>query len=225
MHRMFAVLALVALPLSAETFEARSPHHLFSIERNVRGAGVTYDVRVTDLDSKSVLLTSTLNGARDQQLKSEVKGDPSVWVQVGESNDSLSAVMRVESHGVTKDVITASWAVASAAPAPPAGPLRVGGDVKAPVVRTRVNPLYPETARKDNVEGVVIMELLIDATGHVRNVTVLKGLPDGLSEAAVAAVRQWTFDPATRNGQPVDVIFNVTLAFHLKSQYPFPGEG
>jgi TonB family protein len=154
-----------------------------------------------------------------------VKGDPNVWVQVGESNDSLAGVMRVESKGMVADVISASWVVAPVTAAPPAGPLRVGGDVKAPVVRTRVEPVYSEKARKDHIEGIVILEMLIDTTGHVRNVTVLKGLPEGLSEAAVTAVRQWTFDPATRNGQPVDVIFNITLSFHLKSQYPFPGEG
>ena len=96
------------------------------------------------------------------------------------------------------------------------GPLRVGGDVKAPVVIQRVDPVYPAEARNDRIEGIVILEATIDRTGHVRNAVVLKPLPDGLSEAALDALKQWTFAPGTLDGKPVDVLFNVTVAFRLK---------
>jgi protein TonB len=96
-----------------------------------------------------------------------------------------------------------------------AQPYRVGGDVKAPVVIHHVNPLYPEQARKDGISGIVILETVIDHTGAVGKVTVLKPLPDGLSEAAVDAVKQWSFKPAELNGEPVDVLFNLTINFKL----------
>ena len=48
-----------------------------------------------------------------------------------------------------------------------------------------------------------------------RNVQVLKPLPFGLDQAAVDAVRRWKFKPGTLNGQPVDVIFNLTVNFKL----------
>src|SRR5437763_761198 len=73
------------------------------------------------------------------------------------------------------------------------GPLRVGGDVKAPAVSARVEPRYPEEARRARISGIVILQAFIDKTGAVRDVHVLKPLPNGLSEAAADAVRQWRF--------------------------------
>jgi protein TonB len=97
----------------------------------------------------------------------------------------------------------------------PKGPLRVGGDVKAPVATDRVDPEYTEVARKSRVAGLVIVEAVINKYGRVEQVRVVKGLPMGLSEAAERAVRQWRFKPGTLNGQPVDTIFNLTVNFKL----------
>ena len=106
-----------------------------------------------------------------------------------------------------------------------AQPYRVGGDVKAPVVVARVNPVYPEEARRARINGIVILETIIDHNGVVKDVTVHKPLPFGLSEAAVDAVKQWTFKPGTRNGEPVDVIFNLTINFMLDKNETDPGSG
>ena len=101
-------------------------------------------------------------------------------------------------------------------PSPALGPpYRVGEDVKAPVVIKRVEPRYPEEARANRVSGIVILETVIDRTGAVRDVQVLKPLPFGLDQAAVEAVRQWQFVPGTLDGEPVDVIFNLTVNFKL----------
>jgi len=96
-----------------------------------------------------------------------------------------------------------------------AQPYRVGGEVKAPVVVYKVEPVYPEEARRERVSGIVIIEALIDRTGAVKDIKVLKPLPFGLSEAAVDAVKQWVFKPGTLDGQPVDVLFNLTVNFKL----------
>jgi len=106
------------------------------------------------------------------------------------------------------------------APAPPPppkpeGPLRVGGDVKAPTVQHRVDPQYPDMARKARIAGMVIVEAIINKNGEVEQVKVIKGLPMGMSESAVEAVKQWKFKPGTMNGEPVDVIFNLTVNFKL----------
>ena len=100
-------------------------------------------------------------------------------------------------------------------PPPPAGPMRVGGDVKAPTAVNRVQPNYTDVARNAKVSGVVIVEAVIDRNGNVDQVKVIKGLPMGLSEEAEKAVRKWKFRPGTLNGQPVDVIFNLTVNFQL----------
>lgn len=94
-------------------------------------------------------------------------------------------------------------------------PVRVGGDVKAPVIVNRPDPKYTEPARQGRVSGIVVVEAIIDKNGNVDEVKVVKGLPMGLSEQAVAAVRQWKFKPGTRNGQPVATIFNLTVNFKL----------
>lgn len=99
----------------------------------------------------------------------------------------------------------------------PKGPVRVGGDVSAPTVTTRVEPEYTEPARAARVQGVVIVDAIIDRNGRVTEAKIIKGLPMGLGEQAVAAVRQWRFKPGRMNGQPVDVIFNLTVNFKMNN--------
>lgn len=72
-------------------------------------------------------------------------------------------------------------------------PMPVGGNVKAPVAVTRVDPIYTEVARRARIEGFVIIEAVIDRQGNVTEARVLKPLPFGLNSAALNAVKQWKF--------------------------------
>ena len=81
-------------------------------------------------------------------------------------------------------------------PAEPEGPIRVGGDVQPPVKISAPSPQYTEIARKARIQGVVIVEAIIDKAGAVTNVKILKGLPMGLDTAAADAVKKWKFKPA-----------------------------
>jgi TonB family protein len=101
-------------------------------------------------------------------------------------------------------------------PAEPEGPIRVGGDVQPPVKVSAPSPQYTEIARKARIQGVVIVEAIIDKAGSVTNVKGLKGLPMGLDTAAADAVKKWKFKPATLNGKPVAVIYNLTVNFRLQ---------
>lgn len=94
-------------------------------------------------------------------------------------------------------------------------PLRVGGDVKAPQLVNRVEPSYPEAARKARMEGVVILEAIITANGNVEDVKVLKSVNPLLDAAATRAVSQWKYRPATLNGRAVRVYLTVTVTFNL----------
>jgi protein TonB len=83
-------------------------------------------------------------------------------------------------------------------------------------VINKVNPVYTEAARRARIQGVVIVEAIIDKQGNVTNVRVLKALPMGLDQAAVDAVKKWRFRPATLNGRPVNVYFVLTVNFQLQ---------
>lgn len=95
-------------------------------------------------------------------------------------------------------------------------PVRVGGNVKAPIIVQRVEPAYTEIARKARIQGIVIIEAVIDRQGNVTEARILKPLPMGLDQQALAAIRQWKFKPGTLNGQPVPVYYNLTINFRLE---------
>ena len=94
--------------------------------------------------------------------------------------------------------------------------LRVGGEISKPVRLGGAQPAYTELARKARIQGVVIVEAIIDKEGRVTNVRVLKGLPMGLDQSAVDAVKSWRFKPATLNGRPVSVYYSLTVNFRLQ---------
>jgi|CXWL01.1.fsa_nt_gi protein TonB len=94
--------------------------------------------------------------------------------------------------------------------------LRVGGAITAPVATNRVPPVYTEAARRARIQGVVVVEAIIDKDGNVTQVRVLKGLPMGLDRSAQEAVQRWKFKPAALNGRPVSVYFTLTVNFRLQ---------
>lgn len=95
-------------------------------------------------------------------------------------------------------------------------PIQVGGAVKRPEPLYQPQPRYTEVARRANVQGVVVLQAIIDERGNVTDVKVLRGLPMGLDQAALDAVRTWRYKPATLHGQPVKVYFNLTVNFQLQ---------
>jgi protein TonB len=97
---------------------------------------------------------------------------------------------------------------------PPAAPVRVGGEVSAPRLIERVEPEYPALAVAAQVEGMVILEATVDRRGSVADARVLRS-HGVLDEAALAAVRQWRYEPLLLNGKPTPFILTVTLSFSL----------
>ena len=96
------------------------------------------------------------------------------------------------------------------------GPYRPGSGVLPPRLLREVKAAYTEEARRANVEGEVVLEIVVRRDGSVSDVRLLNGLGRGLNERAIAAVRQWRFAPATRLGQAVDVIVEVAVEFKLR---------
>ncbi len=103
-------------------------------------------------------------------------------------------------------------------PPEPEGPVRfvVGGNVTEPKKISAPSPQYPEAARRARIEGMVILECTIGKDGIVKETKVMRGLPLGLTEAALDAVRKWRFKASTLNGKPVEVLYILTVRFSLQ---------
>jgi len=96
------------------------------------------------------------------------------------------------------------------------GPYRPGSGITPPSVLREVRPDYTEDGRRRNIEGDVVLEIVVRRDGAVGDVKLLQGLGAGLDQRAIEAVRQWRFSPAQRQGVPVDVIVEVAVEFKLR---------
>lgn len=213
-HLMIALMLFMPATVSAASLESRSLLHVLTLTR-VEGSETDYDVTVTSLPSGERLASARLSLVRTESV-TEVR-DLRVRVLLARIEGGVAATLEVERGATLLDSIVSRWLLVpgyAQIHAPDAR--RVGGDVKAPVLTQKVVALYPDEAKRDRISGIVIVEALIDKAGAVKQVAVLKPLPYGLTESAVKAVRQWKFQPGTLNGQPVEVIFVLTVNFKLE---------
>lgn len=103
----------------------------------------------------------------------------------------------------------------------PAGVFRLAsvgtktGDITPPHLITRTDPEYSDIARQLKCQGTAELSLVVDASGSVQNVQVTQPLGAGLDEKAIAAVSQWKFDPAMKDGKPVAVAIAVEVNFRI----------
>lgn len=76
--------------------------------------------------------------------------------------------------------------------------------------------VYPELAKKAGIEGRVVIQFIVDQTGHVRQPRLLRGIGGGCDEAALAALRQMRFTPGLQRGKPVNVKMSIPVTFTLR---------
>lgn len=93
--------------------------------------------------------------------------------------------------------------------------VRIGGEIKAPERTKYVASVYPQEAQAARITGIVIIEAVIDETGHVANVKVLRSIAL-LDQAAIDAVLQWEYTPTLVNGVAVPVAMTVTVNFTMQ---------
>jgi TonB family protein len=92
--------------------------------------------------------------------------------------------------------------------------IRVGGNVIAARIVRRVQPEYPDTARREHLQGTVRLHAIIAKDGTIRKLRVLTGYCS-LSEAAMKAVRQWRYTPTRLEGNPVEVDTTIDVIYAL----------
>jgi periplasmic protein TonB len=100
----------------------------------------------------------------------------------------------------------------------PPPPIRVGGKIHAPALLHRVEPFYPPAAVRARLEGLAILEALVDRDGSVAEVTVLRSAGSVLDREALIAVRQWRYSPLVQNGQPRRFVVTVILSFSVEGK-------
>jgi protein TonB len=123
--------------------------------------------------------------------------------------------------GITAGIVGMAPAIVEGPPPPPPPvshePVHIGGQVQAPALVTRVEPIYPPIAQAASIDGIVILDAIVDEHGHVQTVTVLRGHPL-LARAATAAVGQWVYEPLRLNGVATPFELTVTLWFHFDNK-------
>jgi TonB family protein len=95
------------------------------------------------------------------------------------------------------------------------GVFKVGGGISAPQAISTPDPEYTEQARNAKTQGTCVLWLIVDDQGHPRDIRVVRGLGFGLDAKAVEAVKQWRFEPAMKDGHPVNVQISVEVGFRL----------
>jgi protein TonB len=103
-------------------------------------------------------------------------------------------------------------------PWPPAGVVRIGGDVKAPKLLYEVKPPYTADARRAGIQGVIVMEAVVLADGNVGDVRVTRSLDKkfGLDDEAVRTLRKWRFEAGMKGGIAVPVLVEVEMTFTVR---------
>ncbi len=93
---------------------------------------------------------------------------------------------------------------------------KIAGDVRPPIPISKNEPRYTDAARDAKIQGPVTVSMIINKSGIPRDVTVVQSLDPGLDKNAVKTIRQWRFQAATKDGQPVSVRVSVIVNFRLK---------
>jgi TonB family protein len=95
------------------------------------------------------------------------------------------------------------------------GALKIGSGVSAPQPIFTPEPEYSEEARKAKLGGIVLLSLVVDASGRPVDIHVIRSLGLGLDEKAIEAVKRWVFAPGKKDGKPVAVRASAEVSFRL----------
>jgi TonB family protein len=96
---------------------------------------------------------------------------------------------------------------------PPA--MKIGNGVTPPHAVYSPDPEYSEEARRERIQGIVVLALIVDKSGRPQNIKVVSPLGYGLDEQALNTVKTWKFEPSLKAGEPVSVYADIEVSFRL----------
>jgi TonB family protein len=109
----------------------------------------------------------------------------------------------------------------ASADAPPFGASAVSlcdGPLQSPRLLKETKPSYTEGAMRERIEGLVVMDAVVDTDGKVTDARVTRPLHPELDEQALLALKAWQFQPGARGGAPVSVVVEVEMTFKLRDR-------
>jgi protein TonB len=172
-------------------------------------------------------VVATASAAQPQPVPAEVKkpvlGEVRLAAPKVSQNRKAQSVSEADAGNLLNDgepennadSLGTGLVVGNKEPAAPVAPLPVGGDVKQARLISKVDPVYPMLAKNQHVSGNVTVDALIDASGRVTTMKIVSG-PTLLHQAAMDALKQWKYQPATLDGKAVPMHLTVTLQFRLQ---------
>jgi TonB family protein len=96
-----------------------------------------------------------------------------------------------------------------------ANAVRMGPGMLLPTVQQKVDPQYTDEARRAKLSGMVVLQAVVRSDGTVDVLRVVRGLPLGLTDSAIQAIKQWQFRPGQKDGQNADIALNIEVNFNI----------
>jgi TonB family protein len=145
-------------------------------------------------------------------------------VDIMTTKPSLNRIRRKGTACATAVILRPSYRVTAAKETPDANAqttendsvYEIGNGVTPPKGTYMPNPEYSEEARKKKISGTVLVAMVVTPDGKVRDVTVIKSLERSLDQQAIAAVRTWTFERATKDGNRLAVPVRAEVSFRMR---------
>ncbi|PYX82087.1 MAG: hypothetical protein DMG70_16385 [Acidobacteria bacterium] len=153
--------------------------------------------------------TSTAESARTDSKSSPEKEKAGAAPKAAPVQELVASVPRSSLSTISPETTLSAESLAAAAPA-----MRVSQGITGGKLIRRVEPQYPYQAKQQRIAGDVVVAALIGKDGRVREVKSVRGNAM-LSSAAIAAVRQWRYEPYKLNGDPVDMQTEIVIKFAL----------
>ncbi len=209
---MLIVLLLVSTTAFADAL--RSDRHLLKIEASGAVANRQYNVQIFSAESRQHIAHLKLATKGDTGAEAETAaGGVTYKARVETFSESYVVTFTATEGGEVIDTMRGGFAPKKVQQPVPSRAVRSGREVNAPKVIRRVEPTYTEDAKTAGAIGTVILEVLIDKGGFVRETKVVKAMGYGLTESAIDAVTAWQFEPSLHQRMPVEVVHEVTLEF------------
>jgi len=169
-----------------------------------------------------ILADSALRAAKKWKFKPFIKNGKPIKVSTKVPFD-FAFSDKIMEKGVSADQSTTTdfpkqpsqTPPASDPTAPPPKRVRVGAGVSTGFLVHQVAPVYPSEARRDRIQGVVVLQAVINKEGRIADLKLVSG-PKELVQAAIGAVQQWRYRPYLFNGEPVEVETQVQVNFRLR---------